>query len=199
AVWLAAFVPHGVKSALDVGIGTGGVSVCIGWRYPTIKITGIDVSDDMLNECAINAELNNISISLVKQDILTWKTDMVFDVVVSNPPYFKGNPAKHNAHHNVDLRLWTQACMRRVKPRGWFCTIVDATQTASVLSEMANKCGDIDILPLFSNKNTAERVLLRGRVGTKGGTTLFAGININAVQILHDGLTIDEYLTTLKP
>ena len=199
AVWLAAFVPCGAKSVLDVGIGTGGVSMCIGWRYPKIKITGIDISDDMLNECAVNAELNHISISLVKHDILTWKTDVVFDIVVSNPPYFKGNPAKHNAHHNVDLRQWTQACMRRVKPRGWFCTIVDAAQTASVLSEMANKCGDIGVLPLFSNKNTAERVLLRGRIGTKGGTTLFGGININATQILRDGLTIDEYLATLKP
>ena len=199
AVWLAAFVPGGYKSALDVGIGTGGVALCMHKHFPQGKITGIDISPDMLQECLTNSELNKVQFSLFCQDILTWKTSDTFDVVVSNPPYFKGSPAKHNAHHNVELRDWTRACLKRVKPHGWFCTIVDAAQMSGVLAEIADKCGDICILPLFSINNVAERVLLRGRVGSRGKTTLLAGLDINAKAILRDGLTIYEYLAKLSP
>ena len=69
AVWLAAFVPQKYKTALDVGVGTGGVSLCMKRHYPNGSITGIDVSDAMLAECALNASANNIQISLLNQDI----------------------------------------------------------------------------------------------------------------------------------
>ena len=197
AVWLAAFVPAGAKTVLDVGIGTGGAGLCALAHDGNIRLTGIDTSNEMLAECAKNAELNNRDIELINADITTWRTARTFDVVITNPPYFRGTPAKHNAHHNADLTTWTRKCIARTRPRGHFCIIIAADRMAEVTAEMSQHCGDITIIPLFGAKQTAERVLLRGRVGTRGGATLHIGLSMNNDAILRDGLTISDTLGTL--
>lgn len=199
AVWLAAMAGDiRAKTILDVGIGTGGVSLCILAHNPTATVTGIDTSKQMLTECAKNAELNNRTIELIQADITSMRTARTFDLVMSNPPYFKGTPAKHNAHHNADLGLWTRKCVARVKPRGYFCTIIDAASMTTVISEMTRVCGDIYIMPLFGRAHTAERVILRGRVGTRGGAFLHSGLPMNCDAVLRDGLTIDAALSRLN-
>ena len=198
AVWLAAYAPNKVKNVLDVGIGTGGVSLCLLTHNPDAKITGIDVSEDMLSACQKNCEINNKNIELIQQDINSWSTDKTFDLVITNPPYFQGTPAKHNAHHNADINTWVKNCIARVKPGGYFCTIVDALVSDKVISNLSAKhFGDIQILPLFGAKNTAERVLIRAKQGVKTGTTIFQGLSMNDERILRTGLTIDNLFTTL--
>ena len=197
-VWLAALPDKSPKNVLDVGIGTGGVSLCLASRMPDIEITGIDISQDMLDECSNNFQLNNKRVELVNADILSWRTDKTFDLVVSNPPYFKGTPAKHDAHHNADLGEWSRKCIARVRPNGMFATIVDAAMMSNVVAAMNHHCGDIRIIPLFSTQNTAERVLLSGVVGSHTGTRIFTGLHMNCDAILRDGLTIADYLAMLS-
>jgi tRNA1(Val) A37 N6-methylase TrmN6 len=196
AVWLAAFAKS-AKNVLDVGIGTGGVSLCYMARNRAAKVTGIDISSEMLAECAKNANLNNRDIELINADITKWRTARVFDLVMTNPPYFKGTPAKHNAHHNADLSEWTRRCLKRVRPRGYFCTIIDAAAAGDVIAELNSVCGDITILPLFGAKNTAERLLIGARLGVKGGAKVLYGLSMNNEAVLRDGLTIDAVLATI--
>lgn len=197
AVWLAAFAPTDAKTVLDVGTGTGAVALCYAVHNPTAKITAIDISDDMLAAAGQNAELNQREIEFIATDILNWKTDRTFDLVLTNPPYFTGTPASHNAHHNADLSAWTRACVRRVRPRGHCCIITDARTIDIVIAAMKPACGDITIFPLFGARNTAERVLISGRVGVRGGATLCRGLSMNTDAVLRDGLTIAESLTKL--
>lgn len=198
AVWLAAFAKlDKVKTVLDVGIGTAGVSLCLLSRKSDLSITGIDISQEMINEAEKNLKLNDFSVNLIQTDITKWRTPITFDLVISNPPYFKGTPAKHNAHHNVDLKKWAQKCIARVKPGGYFCTIIDASCYADIISEMNKVCGDITTLPLFGKKNTAERVLISCRLGSNGISTLYKGLSMNDERVLRDGLTIWDTLATL--
>ena len=198
AVWLAAFIPtRNIKTMLDVGIGTGGVALCATTHNPTLSVTGIDTSNEMLDECAQNAKLNNRDIKLINSDITNWRTAQTFDVVATNPPYFRGTPAKHNAHHNADLTLWTRKSIARVRPNGYFCTIVSADRMAEVISETTRHCGNIEIFPLFGAKHTAERVLIRAQLNAHGGTTLYSGLSMNYEPVLRDGLTIDATLANL--
>ena len=197
AVWLAAFAPRNAKSVLDVGIGSGGVSLCLMANNPNAIITGIDVSPEMLAACDINTGLNNKHIELINADILTWRTDKTFDLVVTNPPYFNGTPAKHNAHHNADIRTWISKSISRVRPMGTFCIITDASTTAMAVAEMSKKLGSINIIPLFGAKNIAERVLISGKLGTNGNTILHKGFPMNYEPILRDGLTIEDILSKL--
>lgn len=199
AVWLAAFVPKNVKTVLDVGIGTGGVSLCLLKHLPDAEITGIDISPEMLEACQKNIDLNKKQINLVNDDINKWSTPECFDLVITNPPYFNGTPVqKHNAHHNTDIIQWVKRCSARVKPNGYFCTIVDALIMDKVISVLCTKhFGNIQIFPLFSTKNQAERVLIRAKKGVRTGTTLFKGTSMNNDIVLRNGLTIDSILTTL--
>ena len=200
AVWLAAFVPTNakIKTVLDVGIGTGGVSLCLMAHLPDIEVTGIDISDDMLEQCKTNADLNHREIKLMNQDILKWSTPERFDLVITNPPYFWGTPAKHNAHHNTDIRGWIKRSGARVTSNGYLCTIVDANCADLVISGLRDKAfGEIQILPLFGAKNIAERILIRARKCCKTGSTFHRGLSMNNDAILRDGLTIDALLSTL--
>ena len=198
AVWLAAFVPNGIKTVLDIGIGTGGVALCIHAHNPNSEISGLDISNEMLNDCRKNMALNNVNIDLINSDINDFSTDKTFDCVVTNPPYFNGTPAKHNAHHNADITNWVKKSTSRVKPGGYFCIIADTLVLDKIISVLNEKhFGNIQIFPLFGAKNSAERVLVRAKQGVKTGLTLFSGISMNNDAILRDGLTIDSLLSTL--
>ena len=193
AVWVSAFVDGQPKTALDVGTGTGGVALCLMARIPNIDMTAIDVSQEMLDAAAGNFKLNNQNADFIKTDIMTWHTDKTFDLVITNPPYFKGTPANHNAHHNADLVAWTKHCIARVKPGGEFVRIVDMAEIANVIAEMCrHRCGDFRILPLFSTKDTAERVLISAKLGRAPHTTLYSGLSMNCDKVLRDGLSIAE-------
>lgn len=199
AVWLAAMAADTrAQTVLDAGVGTGGAALCLMASNPYAVVTGVDISPEMLAECGANAELNGRAVELIKADITTWRTNRTFDLVITNPPYFKGTPAKHNAHHNADLGLWTRKCLARVKPRGTFVIVVDAAAAATIIAQMAEKCGNIEIMPLFGARKTAERVLLRGRLGTRGPTLIHAGLSMNTEAVLRDGLTIATALSTLS-
>ena len=199
AVWLAAFAPTKTKTVLDVGIGTGGVSLCLLNANPDAEITGIDISSEMLDICEKNFELNNKNVTLLNKDIFEWSTSNVYDLVVTNPPYFNGTPAHHNAHHNVDIINWIKHCVARVKPGGHFCVIGDALITDKIISVLQNRhFGDIQIFPLFSGRNNAERVLIRAKQGSKTGATIYQGLSMNEESILRSGLTIDTILAKIN-
>lgn len=197
AVWLAAMAPRGVRTVLDVGVGSGGVSLCLWANNRDVQITGIDNSPEMLDACKTNMALNNLDAELLNADIMTWRTSRTFDLVITNPPYFYGTPARHNAHHNTDLRAWVSRCIARVRPMGTFCIITDAATVPVIMSAMAQKLGDITVVPLFGARDTAERVLISGRLGTHGVATLHRGFPMNYEPVLRDGLTIADVLTTL--
>jgi len=195
AVWVAAFTEGSPKTVLDVGTGTGAVALCLMARIPEINMTVIDISPEMLSAAKQNFELNDKKANFINADILSWRTDKTFDLVITNPPYFKGTPAAHNAHHNVELDLWVHKCIARVRPNGTFIIIIDATEASTVISEMTRHCGNIKILPLFSNKGIAERVLVSCQKGRVAHTSFFSGLNMNCDKILRDGKGIKDIIS----
>jgi tRNA1(Val) A37 N6-methylase TrmN6 len=199
AVWLAAFIDDAPKTALDVGTGSGGVALCLMARFPQIKMTAIDISPAMITAASENFALNNQTAEFINTDITTWRTSRAFDLVITNPPYFNGTPATHNAHHNADLVQWTRRCIARVKPGGMFATIVDATRAGTVISEMTRHCGDLRIMPLFSKKNTAERVLLSARLGRGAQTKMYSGLDMNNQEVLRNGKSIWDIFAQSTP
>lgn len=199
AVWLAAFAPDTAKTILDVGVGSGGVSLCLHHHNPTASITAVDISAQMLDMAEQNAALNDTTLELISADIYTWRSARTFDLVITNPPYFQGTPAKHNAHHNADIGTWIKKCVARVRPMGTFCMITDAATISSAINAMHQaKLRDINILPLFGAKRTAERVLLSGRLGTRGVSVIHQSLPMNFDPVLRDGLTIRNALSRIS-
>ncbi len=77
---------------LDVGTGSGCISVALARELPQANLTAVDVSVDALEIARANAETNEVSerIEFVELDALKpWPPEYSrrFDIVVSNPPY----------------------------------------------------------------------------------------------------------------
>lgn len=80
---------------LDIGIGSGNISIAILKNIPFASGVGIDVSDEALTIAKLNAENNLVSerLKTIHFDVL--KDDVMslgkFDALISNPPYVSSN------------------------------------------------------------------------------------------------------------
>lgn len=74
---------------LDIGCGSGAISVCVAKYIPNAKVYAVDISDKAISIARQNAENNGVSVEFTKADIFSYKTDMMFDCIVSNPPYIE--------------------------------------------------------------------------------------------------------------
>jgi release factor glutamine methyltransferase len=75
-------------SLIDVGCGSGCISVSYKKERPQSDVVCIDIDPEALEVAKTNARLNLVKVRPIQMDILNW-TDLEtrFDIVVSNPPY----------------------------------------------------------------------------------------------------------------
>jgi len=91
-------------SILDIGTGSGCISIALAKYYPESRITAIDISEESLKIAKINAESNNVNekITFENIDILkNFNFKNKFDIIVSNPPYISINEYKKNSQKEI--------------------------------------------------------------------------------------------------
>lgn len=75
---------------LDIGCGTGAISVTLSKNLPVARIFAIDISEVALEYSVTNAEKLGAAMVCGSMDILSpsgFFAEMEYDVIVSNPPY----------------------------------------------------------------------------------------------------------------
>lgn len=74
---------------LDIGTGSGNISISLTKYLPNAEITATDISDESLKTAKVNAEINEVSekINFINHNIVFDDLNEEFDIVVSNPPY----------------------------------------------------------------------------------------------------------------
>jgi len=78
------------NNILDIGTGSGCIPITLKKKLSKANITSIDVSEIAIEVAIKNAELNNVEINFIHQDILnTSELHQKFGVIVSNPPYVR--------------------------------------------------------------------------------------------------------------
>lgn len=90
------------NSILDIGTGSGCVSISLGSAFAKAELTATDISSNALQVATVNADLllPDQRINFKNQDILQIEEIDFFDVVVSNPPYVR-EMEKVELHQNV--------------------------------------------------------------------------------------------------
>ncbi len=98
-------------SILDIGCGTGIISLMLAQKNPQARIYGIDISYDAFKLCSKNFSLSPWADRLIALhgDISDYNfAGMKFDCIVSNPPFFHNSllsdtETDRTARHNIKL------------------------------------------------------------------------------------------------
>ncbi|MFO7890892.1 MAG: peptide chain release factor N(5)-glutamine methyltransferase [bacterium] len=78
---------------LDVGCGSGAIAVSLAKYIENVRITAVDIRENILNIARQNAENNGVSKKIqfvcsdIKKEDFIEQTGKSFDIVVANPPY----------------------------------------------------------------------------------------------------------------
>lgn len=195
AILLAAFVKAKDQAKiLDVGAGVGAVSLSMAYHLPNTFITALEIQHDLVKLAHQNTLLNGFGDRVVplEGDLFSSSANIVpnsFDCVVTNPPYFdygdsaKGRDAlKADSRHlkTISIVEWVKACLRYVKPRGYFSLIYRASELDQILCALKPIMGEVTICPLWPAKgHEAKLVLVRARKGTKTGSKITAGYTLH--------------------
>ncbi|AZA80925.1 tRNA (adenine-N(6)-)-methyltransferase [Chryseobacterium lactis] len=97
------------SNVLEVGTGTGLISLMLAQRNSQADFLGIDINDEAVHLTKLNFENSPFAGRLknIRQDFKAFKTDHKFDLIVSNPPYFEVSDSDKDkiARQTVELNF----------------------------------------------------------------------------------------------
>jgi tRNA1Val (adenine37-N6)-methyltransferase len=154
AVLLAHFCrPDNQASILDIGCGSGVISLILCYRHAGVTVTGLELQPDLARLAAENSSLNNFQARFTVQQGDLRQIGKVlapesFDLVVTNPPYRRTGAGRLNqqdecaiARHELkaDMDSVVNAAAFAVKNRGAVACIYPADRLAELLSRLERK------------------------------------------------------------
>ncbi len=199
-VFLAAAVPAiAGDRVLDVGAGSGAASLCLAWRVPRCRVSGIEVQPAMARLASHNIGLNGFTgrVDVMTGDLTRPPMRLApgsFDHIMANPPHIEAgrsspSPDRGKAGANVEgaahaggLGDWVRFCLAMVRRKGTLTVIHRADRLDTLLAELHGRAGDIVVYPLwpgFSGR-PAKRVLVRAVADA------FAPMRLAAGMVLHE-------------
>lgn len=98
-----------IFNVLEIGTGTGLISLMLAQRNPEAKFFGIDINKQAADLTKINFENSPFSSRLenVHQDFKDFETWQKFDLIISNPPYFEASDSEKDkvARQTIELNF----------------------------------------------------------------------------------------------
>lgn len=175
--WVAAQMKPGVGRVLDIGAGTGLLSLMLAQQARGI-IDAIEIQEADYHQALVNISNSEWSdrIQLIHADVLQFDPDDHYDLIISNPPFYeadlKGSRQNKNiAHHDEGLLLtyFIATIKRLLKEEGIFFILYPAKREAALIAA-------IDDAGLFveeicwvqqTEKHEPFRIMLKGSTKAK--------------------------------
>ncbi len=147
-IWLAESLnikPN--QSCLDVGCGTGVVSLCAKFLYPSSQITGIDIQSQAISLAKQNSILNNFNINWLVDDITNNSLEQKFDVVFSNPPFHRSDKGFSSKNNEKAFSTTKEGVIN------WINNMLELTATNGTVHLIHHKQNEDIIYQAFSDYN----------------------------------------------
>ena len=155
-----ASIPLDCERILDIGTGTGLVALMLAQRSNNTLIDALDNNHSSYRLAAgniINSPWDTrIDVLLKNIQRYAEKTALSYDLIVSNPPYFKTGVARNSARHTTTLshEELLEAVLKLLTLKGHFCLILPIQEGTAFLDIAC-------INGLFPNKITHVKPTLR--------------------------------------
>lgn len=125
---------------LDVGCGCGILGLLVA-RDSSVILKGIDINPINVQISQYNASVNGITAEFITGDFSEFKSEIKFDFIISNPPFYHSNVIKSpNSHiaksrysNSLSLEQFLASCNRNLKPKGVLYFCYDAKQIRDIL------------------------------------------------------------------
>ena len=200
ALMLAAYIETGFGNALELGAGTGVISLLLLKRRKAKSITALEVQPSFAELCKKNADENGLSHQMrtLPVDLRDFSEPSAYTLVFTNPPYMKDSGGKRNAfdekniaRHEIKgtIHDFCQCAKASLKFGGTFYAVYRPDRLEDILVSMRS-CriepkrmtfvhADVNMPPAF--------VLIEGKLG--GG----ASLRITPPLILYKDITHTSY------
>lgn len=180
AVLLSDFAKNIKKGSkvLDLGTGTGIISILLCGKTQLKNVTGVEVQEEVYDMACRSAKLNNLEdrFDIVNENILNLENifgNNSFDVIVTNPPYKKKNTGITNedekkliSRHEIlaNLEEFIKISSKMLKDKGEFYMVHRPERMVDIFSLMRKyKIEPKEVRLVFSNeKNPPKMVLIKG-------------------------------------
>ena len=208
AVLLSDFAKNIKKDSkvLDLGTGTGIISILLCEKTKLKKITGVEVQEEVYDMACRSAKLNNLEdkFEVINENILNLENifeNNSFDVIVTNPPYKKQNTGIINddekkliSRHEVlaNLEDFIRVSNKLLKDKGEFYMVHRPERLVDIFTLMRKyKIEPKEARLVFSNEKTSPKMVLVKGV-KNGGEYLKFRENLYVYK--DDGSYTDEIL-----
>lgn len=144
SVILGAWSPVGNNircNILDIGTGTGILSIMAAQKNEMAQIKGIEIDRDAYLQAVENVKNSkwNRNIEIIYGDICEYKFDEKFDYIISNPPYFENSLKSYDKSRNIarhtdtlDFDKLMRAAGDLLNENGSFYVIIPTTSEDSI-------------------------------------------------------------------
>lgn len=110
-------ITSNVRSVLEVGTGTGVLSLMLTQRFSDIKIDAVEINPAAFEEADENFKNSKYKdrVKVILADFNEFKSEDKYDFIFSNPPFFQGNlqsqtnHGKNTAYHTNQLSFTSLA------------------------------------------------------------------------------------------
>ena len=163
------------SKVLDLGTGTGILSILLTGKTNLSKIYGIEVQKDIAEMATRSVALNRLQnkIEIINMDINNLENILEtnsFDAIVTNPPYKNENSGKINdneykyiSRHETSASLsdFIKISFRMLKDKGCFYMVHRPERLVDIIYELrANKLEPKNIRFVYSNINKEPKLVL---------------------------------------
>jgi tRNA1Val (adenine37-N6)-methyltransferase len=155
---------------LDIGTGTGVLSLMAAQRFQPEKITAVEIDPPAAEDALYNFGQARFptKFTLVRNNLLDWEPEHLFDGIITNPPYFEQSYKSHSEQRNLarhtdelpfpELMQW---CSRFLSPEGLLWMIVpSAAEPVLIAAATRYDLFPNEIITVNGKPDTPVRVVL---------------------------------------